>query len=297
MKKIINFVFIFIIMVILVTLTGCTNSKKDNTNYKIVTSFYPIYIMTLNIVDGASNVEVSNMADANTGCVHNYTLQTADLKKVENANLFIQNGLEIENFMDKLVNSFSKLNVVNSSEGIENVIQDEDEINGHTWTSINNYIKQLENIKNKLKEENPENAEIYEKNTNDYIEKLNNLKEEYDKELEMLKGEKVLSLNEAFSYIERDVGLDTIEIHTDHEESTISADKLKEIIEKMKDENIKIIIIDKDDNERNAQTIAKETNSKIYKLDSCLKGDMDKESYVRAMKENLNVFKKMIENK
>lgn len=237
------------------------------------------------------------MADANTGCVHNYTLQTADLKKVENANLFIQNGLEIENFMDKLVNSFSKLNVVNSSEGIENVIQDEDEINGHTWTSINNYIKQLENIKNKLKEENPENAEIYEKNTNDYIEKLNNLKEEYDKELEMLKGEKALSLNESFSYIERDVGLDTIEIHTDHEESTISADKLKEIIEKMKAENIKIIIIDKDDNERNAQTIAKETNSKIYKLDSCLKGDMDKESYVRAMKENLNVFKKMIENK
>ena len=92
------------------------------------------------------------------------------------------------------------------------------------------------NIKNKLKEENPENAEIYEKNTNDYIEKLNNLKEEYDKELEMLKGEKALSLNESFSYIERDVGLDTIEIHTDHEESTISADKLKEIIEKMKDE-------------------------------------------------------------
>ena len=224
MKKIINFVFIFIIMVILVTLTGCTNSKKDNSNYKIVTSFYPIYIMALNIVDGASNVEVSNMADANTGCVHNYTLQTADLKKVENANLFIQNGLEIENFMDKLVNSFSKLNVVNSSEGIENVIQDEDEINGHTWTSINNYIKQLENIKNKLKEENPENAEIYEKNTNDYIEKLNNLKEEYDKELEMLKGEKALSLNESFSYIERDVGLDTIEIHTDHEESTISAE-------------------------------------------------------------------------
>ena len=90
------------------------------------------------------------------------------------------------------------------------------------------------NTKNKLKEENPENAEIYEKNTNDYIEKLNNLKEEYDKELKELNGAKALSLNESFSYIERDVGLDTIEIHTDHEESTISADKLKEIIEKMK---------------------------------------------------------------
>lgn len=228
------------------------------------------------------------------GCVHNYTLQTTDLKKVEKADMFIQNGLEIENFMDKIVSSFSKLNVVNSTDGLENIIKEDDEINGHTWTSIDNNIKQVENIKNRLKESNPENAEIYEKNANEYINKLRNLKQKYETELVALKGKKVVSLNESFAYLQRDLGLDSIEIHTDHEESTISAEMLKHIIEDMRKENIKIIIIDKNDNEKNAQNLANETGAKIYKLDSCLSGNMDKDAYLNAMNENLNVLKQMI---
>lgn len=209
--------------------------------------------------------------------------------------MFIQNGLEIENFMDKIVSSFSKLKVIDSSEGLVNSIKDDDEINGHTWTSIDNNIKQVENIKNKLKEANPENADIYEKNANDYIQKLNNLKQKYQTELADLNGKKVVSLNESFAYLQRDLGLDSIEVHTDHEESTMSAENLKHIIEDMKKENIKIIIIDKNDNEKNAQNLADETGAKIYKLDSCLSGNMDKDSYLNAMTENLNILKQMIE--
>lgn len=229
------------------------------------------------------------------GCVHNYTLTTSDLKKIEKADVFIKNGLEIENFMDKIVSSFSNLNVVNSSEKLDNIIKDDDEINGHTWTSINNNIKQVENIKNKLKEVNPENSEVYEKNANTYIEKLKTLKQKYETELIDLKGKKVVSLNESFSYLQRDLGLDSIEVQLDHEESTMSAEMLKNIIEDMKKEDIKIIIIDKNDNEKNAQNLANETGAKIYKLDSCLTGNMDKDAYLNAMNENLNILKQMIE--
>lgn len=197
--------------------------------------------------------------------------------------------------MDKIVSSFSKLKVINSSEGLEDVIKKDNEINGHTWTSVDNNIKQVENIKNKLKEANPENAEIYEKNTNEYIEKLKSLKQKYETELVGLKGKKVVSLNESFAYLQRDIGLDSIEIHTDHEESTMSAEMLAHTIEDMKKENIKIIIIDKNDNEKNAQNLANETGAKIYKLDSCLTGNMDKDAYLNAMTENLNVLKQMLE--
>lgn len=168
------------------------------------------------------------------------------------------------------------------------------EINGHTWTSIDNNIKQVENIKNKLKQANPENAEIYEKNANEYIEKLKNLKQKYETELVDLKGKKVVSLNESFAYLQRDLGLDSIDVHTDHEESTMSAEMLARIIEDMKKENIQIIIIDKNDNEKNAQNLADETGAKIYKLDSCLTGNMDKDAYLNAMNENLNSLKQMI---
>lgn len=66
MRKItISILIVSFIVVLLVTLTGCTKENNNNENYKIVTSFYPIYIMTCNITDGAQNVELDNMADIN----------------------------------------------------------------------------------------------------------------------------------------------------------------------------------------------------------------------------------------
>ena len=293
MKKIISFSLIVCILLISVFIfTGCENKEKNNNNLKIVTSFYPINIMALNITEGAKNIELSNMAEQNVGCLHNYTLNTSDLKKVEKANVFIKNGLEIENFMDKLLNSFSSLKVIDSSEGIENIIRDEDEENGHIWVSIDNNINQVKNIKDKLKELNSENSELYEKNAIQYIEKLEKLKQKYNDELgESLNGKKVVCLNEAFAYLINDLELDAIEVHTDHEESTLSAESVKNIIEKMKNDDIKIIIIDKNDNEKNAQNLSNETGAKIYKLDSCLTGDMDKDAYINSMEENLRILK------
>ena len=123
---------------------------------------------------------------------------------------------------------------------------------------------------------------------------VKNLKQNYETELSNLKGKKVVSLNESFEYLQKEIGLEAIQLHTDHEESTISAENLKHIIEEMKKENIKIIIIDKNDNEKNAQNLANETGAKIYKLDSCLSGNMDKDAYINAMNENLKVLKQMI---
>ena len=282
-----------LILIVLTTLSGCTEKKEENNNYKIVTSFYPIYIMTSNITKSANNVELSNMADSNAGCLHDYTLQPADLKKIEKADIFIENGLGIESFNEKLINSFENLEIVNSSSKITELIEDAEEINGHTWTSINNYIKQIDEIEEKLKEKNPENSDIYEKNVQEYKEKLIDLKERYEEQLVNLKGKKVVLLNEAFSYLLKDLEMETIDLHTDHEESTISAENLKDIIDEMKENDINIIIIDKDDNEKNAQMIKNETGAQIYKLNSCLKGEMDNDSYIKAMNENLEVLKEI----
>lgn len=282
-----------LVFTMLIVLTGCEEKKKENDNYKIVTSFYPIYIMTSNITKTANSVELSNMADVNAGCLHDYTLQPTDLKKIEKADIFIENGLGIESFNDKLINSFENLEIVNSTDKITEIIQDQDEINGHTWTSIDNYIKQVEEIKEKLKEKNPANSEIYEKNAQEYIEKLLELKERYDMELADLKGKKAVLLNESFDYLLKSLEIETIDLHTDHEESTISAENLKEIIDEMKENDINIIIIDKDDNEKNAQMIQNETGAKIYKLNSCLKGELDNSSYIKAMNENLEVLKEI----
>lgn len=279
-----------IILLVILNINRSRNENMENEKVKIVTSFYPMYIIAENLTEGAANVDLVNMADVNVSCLHDYTLTTADMKKVENADIFILNGLSMESFIDKIIESNENMKVIDSSDNISNLISDEDETNAHIWTSIENYIIQVENICEGLKINNPDNAEIYENNKNKYKEKLNSLKEEYLDELSDLKGRKAVVLNEAFEYMGQELGIEMITIKTDHEESTISAEMLKDTINKMKENQIDMIIIDKNDNKSNAENIANETGAKIYELNSGLTGSLDKNAYLDALRENLDIL-------
>lgn len=294
-KKIVT---ILIIIIVIIGIIGFivwknlnkSNKQNDNT-IKIVTSFYPMYILGENITDGATNIELENMADVNVGCLHDYTLTTEDMKKLENADIFISNGLGMENFIDKAISANQAMKIIDSSTNIQDLILHEDETNAHIWTSIEKYIEQVKNVSEGLKESNPENAEIYEENANNYIEKLEQLREKYLNELKNLQGKKAICLNEAFEYMGQELGLEMTTVKTDHEESTMSAEMLKSIIDTAKEENIEMIIVDKNDNRANAETIEQETGARIYELNSGLSGSMEKDEYVKAIEENLQLLK------
>ena len=266
--------------------------KQQENQFKIVTSFYPIYVMAANITDGAENIELVNMTETNVGCLHDYTLTTSDMKKIEKANLFIENGLGIESFNDKILNAYPNLTIVDSSKNITNTIQEnKEEMNPHIWTSITNYINQVDEITKNLILNNSENESVYAQNGKNYLEKLHQLKTQYEQELTNLKGKKAICLNEALVYLMDEVGFDTLVVETDHEESSLSAEKIKNIIQTMKQQEIKSIFIDKMDNSKNAQMIAEETGASIYELDSSLTGELTLDAYLTAMKENLKRLK------
>lgn len=286
---------LFILGFIVGTIIGnSTKPKKEQSSqFKIVTSFYPIYVMTANITEGAQDIELVNMTETSVGCLHDYTLTTNDMKKIENANVFIENGLGLESFNDKIVSAYPNLTVIDSSLNISNTIEEEeDEINPHIWTSLENYMSQVQTITEQLKVINSENAQVYQNNSEKYLNGLQELKEQYDS-LQNIKGKKAICLNEALAYLADEVELDAIVIETDHEESTLSAESLKNLIQTMKEEEIKIILVDKDDNLKNAQTLANETEAEIYQLDSGLVGELTTGAFIKAMQENLKVLQSL----
>ena len=134
---------------------------------------------------------------------------------------------------------------------------------------------QVRNIEKALVEANPENAEIYINNADEYVNKLNELKLEYASELQMLSGKTAICLNESFEYLGKDIGLILNVVHTDHEESVLSAEAIKKLIDETRQSDTKIIIVDVNDNLTNAQTIANETGAQIYKLDSAITGSLN----------------------
>ena len=297
-KRIISIVAIVLCIIVLIGFIVWKNIERANKKQaesekiKIVASFYPIYIITENITGGAKNIELDLMADVNVGCLHDYTLTTEDMKKVEDADIFISNGLGMESFIDKIIESNGSMKTIDSSKDIQNLISEGEETNPHLWTSIEKYISQVENISEGLQESDPDNAEIYEQNAVEYINELEQLKSEFEEQLGKLKGEKAICLNEAFEYLGQELGMDLMVVETDHEETTISAEELKNIIDTSKAENIDMILIDKNDNKSNAETIANETGAKICELNSGLTGSTDKNEYINQMRENIQILLK-----
>ena len=292
-----NLIIIAIIVVLIAAIVignmSRKNAKVTNTNYKVLTSFYPLYIMTLNITDGAQNVEVSNMADKITGCIHDYTLSTQDLKKFETTDIFIQNGAGLESFSQKIVDSYPNVKIVNCAESISNFIVSEDgDKNGHVWLGLDNYESEIKEIANKLIENNPSNSSIYAENLSKYIGKIDELKNKFDG-INSLQGKKAICLNESLEYLLREMKVDTTMIETDHEQNSLSAETIKNIISDMKESNSKMIFIDKNDDSKMADTIAKETGAKVYRLDSEMTGEKDLNAYTKAMEYNYEILSKI----
>lgn len=287
-----------ILIVLIISALFWTKTKKVNENdenqFKIVTSFYPMYIIALNITEGAENIKLENMADVSVGCLHEYTLVTKDLVKLENADVFIQNGLGVELFIDKVISNYPNINIIDSSVNVqeENVIHEDDEENGHIWLNIDNYITQVQTISDELCTLDSKNVDIYRKNTKEYIKKLEKLKAEYDS-LEFT-NKTVISFNEAFEYLLDYLNIETIEIKTEGEESTMSAKTLSEIIDKAKEENITTILLDKNDNTRDAKIIENETNCTIQNINSGLYGNFEKDAYINQMHENLQKLQALL---
>lgn len=290
MKNKIRTIILIVVLVfafILFAVTKQSNSEQDES-FKIVTSFYPMYIMALNITDGASNVEVENMTNEQVGCIHNYTLKTADLVKMENADVFIKSGLGLEEFSEKILNTYDDINIIDSSiSGIE-VISNEHETNPHIWVNVENYTAQVNTIAKELAKFDSANSEIYLNNANQYIAKINKTAEELKLDTKI----KAVTFNETLSYLKSN-NLEIITIEIGHEETALSAQKLSEIIDKMNEENIKIIFVDASEEVEAAQTLANETGAKIYYIDSYLTGENKKDAYLDALTKNIEILNRI----
>lgn len=293
MKKSLGSIVGICIIACSIGLTACQSKTKDavkqkeDNTFDIVASFYPMHILAMNLASDIDNVNEKSMSDPNMGCIHDHTFTTEDLKKIENADAYIENGLGLEVFNDQIKEAYPDTAIIEASADIDSTSE---EINPHVWTNIDNYINQVEYVSKQLQLLDKDNKEAYSANEKEYVEKLQNLKDTFKDELKNIEGKKVLVLDETLPSFCEYAKLEQYEIKTDHEQEAISAEQIKETIEQMKEEGVSSIIVAKGTDKKNAETIAKETGATIYELNSCMVGDVDEEAYINDMKENFEII-------
>lgn len=287
------------IILIVITFTACaTKNTQNNSNEKkmtVVTSFYPMYVSTINVIKDIPNVNVVNMTKPQTGCLHDYQITPEDIKMLETAKVFVINGAGMESFMEKVIAQYPNLKVIEASKGIELVKNTADgEENPHVWVSISNAITQVKNIGEQLALIDTENAQKYTQNVNNYVLQLEAQRNKMHSELDNLKNRDIITFHEAFPYFAKEFNLNIVSIIEREPGSEPNAKEIAETIDMIKKVKVKALFAEPQYSAKVAEMIASETGTKVYTLDPAVTGDMNYNGYLTIMDRNLEVLKEAL---
>lgn len=294
--------FALLMMILTLLFSGC--AAQTDGQKVIVTSFYPMYILTQNVAAGIDGVTVQNMAEQNVGCLHDYQLQTRDMVTLEGADALVINGGGMEQFMDKVMTLREDLPVIDASEGIEMLPSasehdhdDHDDhdhegevMNAHVWLDLSLAMVQVRNIAEGLANADPDHADAYRSNAEAYILKLEQLKAEIAEQLAPYAGREIITFHEAFTYFAEAFGLHVAGVIATEPGEEPSTRDIADTCDLVNTLGIRTLFVEPQYPQKAAQTIARETGASIYTLDPCVSGDGSMESYENIMRENARVL-------
>ncbi len=257
---------------------------------RVVTSFYPVYVATLNVTSGIEGIEVENLASPHVGCLHDYQITPGAMRSLSEADLLLANGAGMESFLGKITQQLPRLRVVEVSQGITLL-----DGNPHVWVSLEGARRQVENIAAALAAAAPAHAAEFQANAERYNARLAELGARMHAELAPYAGTPVVTFHEAFPYFGREFGLRIAGVIEHEPGSEPSAQELAQTIDLVRAQGVKAIFVEPQFSPRTAEVIARESGAKVYELDPVVTGPADpeaaKDAYWQAMEKNLTVLR------
>jgi len=288
------------------SLGGCAAGGQEEAGFEVLTSFYPIYVLTLNVTEGIDGVQVRNMAVPQTGCLHDYQLSTEDMKALERADVFLINGAGMEEFLQKAIEQRPELTVVDSSAGVS-LLEDcheeheeehedhEHEHNSHIWMDPARAAVQVENIATGLAAADPAHQTQYRTNAKAYQERLRALDEELKETLAPCAGGKLVAFHEAFAYFADAYDLEIIATILADDNNAPSARELIRAIDEVRESGAAVLVTDTSGQDALAKSVAADTGAAICPLDSVVypvkEGQEEAAAYERALRENARLLR------
>lgn len=277
-----------ILLAMAMAVSGCLK-KEEPVRLTVVTSFYPMYIMTANIVKDVPGVELASLAPPFSGCLHDYQMTPQDMKTLSRANVLVANGAGMESFLAKVTSQNPKLAVIDASRGIDLIVY-QGTPNPHIFAGISGAMDQVRNIAAGMEKADPAQAQQYRKNAGIYLARLDSLKSRMHLALKDIKNRDIITFHEAFPYFAREFGLNILAVIEREPGSEPSAGELAQTIGIIRKNKVQAIFAEPQYPARSAEAISRETGAKVYTLDPAVTGPMEPDAYIKVMEKNLEVL-------
>ena len=302
-----------IALVILSAIYGCntTNSSKivneeaipaqKLPKTKVVTTFLPVYLLTKAVTGDVAEVDI--LVKPGTE-VHEYQGTPANVKAIATANVVIKNGLGLEEFLSDTIKNAgnSQLVEIDVSKGIEPInkispidktVGGEDDHdhehrfgNPHIWLDPVLAKQQIINIRDGLIMADPGNKANYETNAASYIQKLDNLNNEFQQTLKKTPNCTFITFHDAFPYLAKRYNLKQVAV-VEIPEKQLSPTDVQKVVNTVKKYKTKALFSEPGLDNKLLTSISQDLQLTVRTLDSLETGDTNPDYYFKAMKTNL----------
>jgi len=285
------------------------SAQQGATKLKVVATFSILGDFARNV--GGDEVDVTTLVGPN-GDVHVYAPPTADAEAIRSARVVIVNGLGLEGWLPRLVESSgSTATTVVATHGImsrkvavgEILSRDRGAggVDPHAWQSVANAEIYVTNIRDAMVAANPANAATYRANASAYLTKLEALDHEVREALAPipLERRKVISTHDAFGYFAAAYDLTFVAPEGVSTETEPSARDIAAIITQIKKEKIPAVFLENVSDPRLMRQIASETGAAIggtLYSDSLTSENGEAPSYIEMVRHNIRTIASTLGN-
>lgn len=310
-------------------LSGCAGaaSKADDGKISIVATIFPQYDFARRIAGDRADIKMLLKPGMEA---HSYEPSPKDIIGIAKCDLFLNVGGESESWLDSVLESADNpgMKVVSAMDCVEVIEEEtaegmqsrehhhehehesdsdlhhgeeeEEEYDEHVWTSPMNAIAIVNAINTALCELDPDNAEYYCNNTNEYVAELLELDHSFR---EVIAGSErnLLIFGDRFPllYFVREYGLDYCAAFPGcAAETEPSAATVAFLIDRVKGEKVPVVLYIELSNHKVADAIAEAAGTKTAQFNTChnisAKDFAAGESYLSLMRANVDILREAL---
>lgn len=285
MKKI---VALLLAIVLAVSLCSCKkDTAADDGRLSVTVTFDALYELVQAV--GGDRVNITKIVPDGVE-PHDFEPKASDLVALGSAAVFVVNGLGMDSWAQQAADASKNDNLifVTAAEDTD-VITTDDGVDMHVWLSLREAATMTKTIASALASADPDNAEYYEANCEEFCNALDEMYFRYSAAFETAPSNDFVTDHAAFGYLCRDFGLEQLSVRSMYADGEPSARQLGELIDYCIENGITTIFAEELAGSEISDTLANDAGAEvktIYTLESAEDG----KTYLERMEDNLSII-------
>lgn len=283
-------------LALLVCLCGCAG---QGDRPPILATTKPVFDFTAALCQG-TGLAVGLLIDENISCLHDYSLSTTQMRRIESAQVVVMSGAGLEAFPTEvlsrggsIIDASANVPLLGCEEEHDHGHEDHGhshEFDPHIWLAPENAMVMAENICAGLAEQYPAYADAFRANLENLLQKLADLQRYGEETLQTLSCREIITFHDGFAYLAEAFDLHILAAVEEESGSEASAKELIGLIEEVEHHNLPAIFNETNGSPSASGIIAAETGVKVFTLDMA----MGQRDYFEVMYENINTLKEAL---